>query len=97
MCNKSCGDLRHIPSLETPTLHDHSKMPVDQSNDKFEANNCTHLTISYTYIISVQVTCHPVQDTDNDEDSELLTFESYRSASVYCNNEVTEIFELLGT
>ena len=49
-------------------------------------------------MISVQVTCHPVQDTDNDEESdnvELLTFECYHSASAYCNNEVTEIFELL--
>ena len=101
MCTKSCGDFRHIPSLETPTIHDHSKMSVDHPNDNFEVNNCTHLTISYIYIISVQVTCHPVHGTDNAEDYsdnvDLLTFKSYRSSSAYCNNEVTEIFELLGT
>ena len=50
MCNKSCSDLRHIPSLEAATLHDHSRMPVDQPNDKFEVNDCTHLAISYLAI-----------------------------------------------
>ena len=39
MCTKS---LRHIPSLETPTLHDHSKVPVDQPNDEFEVNIIAH-------------------------------------------------------
>ena len=47
ICTKSCGDLRHIPSLETPTLHDHSKRPVDQPNDKFEVNIIVHI---YLYI-----------------------------------------------
>ena len=45
-----CGDLRHIPSLEAATSHDHSRMPVDQPNDKFEVNDCTHLAISYLAI-----------------------------------------------
>ena len=59
-------------------------------------------TLSYIlpcYTLSLQVTCHAVQDTDNDEDSdnvELLTYECYHSAPAYCNNEVTEIFELHG-
>ena len=48
--------------------------------------------------ICTQVTCHPIQDTDNDVDTdnvESSTFEHYRSAPAYCTNEV-EVFELYG-
>ena len=102
MCNKSYRDLTCIPSSETPpTSNDHSKVSVGMSSDNFEVNNCSWilcLAQLQLYIISIQVTCHAVQDTDNDEDLdniELLTNE-YRSAPAYCNNEVNEIFELLG-
>ena len=100
MCIKSFGDLSCVPLSETPTSHDHSRMSVDLPSDNIEVNNCScilYILPSYLYIISVQVTCHPVQDTDNDEDLELLTFESYCSPPAYRNNEVNEIFELLGT
>ena len=50
------------------------------------------------YNICTQVTCHAIQDTDNDMDTdntELSIFEGYRSAPAYCTNEV-EVFELYG-
>ena len=71
---------------------------VDLPSDNFEVNNCScilYILSSYLYIISVQVICHAVQDTDNDKDLELLTFECYHSAPACCSNEVNENFELL--
>ena len=47
MCTKS---LRHIPPLETPTLYDHSKVPVDQPNDEFEVNIIAH---TYRFLIPI--------------------------------------------
>ena len=50
------------------------------------------------YNICTQVTCHAIQDTDNDMDTDntdLSIFEGYRSAPAYCTNEV-EVFELYG-
>ena len=99
VCNNSYGDLRCIPSSEIPTSHDHAKMSVDLPSDNFEVNNFSYMLYilpSHLYIISVQVTCHEVQDTDNDEDLELFKFECYHSAPACCSNEVNEMFELLG-
>ena len=39
MCNKSYRDLMCIPSSETPTSHDHSRMSVGMPSDNFEVNN----------------------------------------------------------
>ena len=51
--------------------------------------------------ISVQITCHPQQDTDQDfseGDSdnliEMIAFEHCHSSPAYINDEVAEVFEL---
>ena len=54
------------------------------------------------YPISVQVTCHPQQDTDKDVSigdtddaaAEMTTVEYYHSTLAYCANEAAEAFEL---
>ena len=48
--------------------------------------------------ISVQITCHPQQDTDRDfsldNSIEMIAFEHCHSSPAYINDEVAEVFEL---
>lgn len=57
--------------------------------------------VMYCNNFSVQVTCHPLQHTDDDigyadaDSTNLIAFDYYHSASACCTNEA-EVYELHG-
>ena len=59
------------------------------------------MCICYYYLIFVQETCHPLQDTDDDigyadaDSANLVAFDFYHSAPACCANEV-EVCRLHG-
>ena len=97
--NRPRGDLRHFPPSETATSHNQSESLTLSANE-FEVK-LNFFQYMYTSSYSVQVTCHPQQDTDKDasdgdtdDPAEMVTLEYYHSTLAYCTNEAAEAFEL---